>query len=733
MIKISERTKEIIESHISDDMFPTRSILEIDNISAPNLDDIHFSRIQSVTLRRALVFATVLFSDIKSMPAYIKALNKMLSTFDTNCFTDIKSFTDAVYKKTLTLKRAQNYKHWAQAPVVIDLLLKENSQEKKYLYVNHCVTYGIIDLSGLYALLYPEDRKACSRNVWFRDISWLTEEAQEKLAAFFFDAEENHSLSKLTISRNAAQIEKLKDIAPSNCNFETFLSVASREHSNSPFFYRLSNEFYFEKIKSDPKAIFSFDDWQMSWFGHNPRRKDKKESHASLNFTKIDREDTRLLAKKYAYYLLMISNFSYGTISSHINQISMFCSAFSCIVTEITQQQAIDYFAALYMNRVTAGSTSVDANNYVYSAIGAIHQFFVYLCVRDFATENPVAFSKKTWKRKEKEIKKRAIPPYILMQIFRVLPDCPEENLRIIFLTIFDTGLRVSDAVSLRKKDLVIRGKMVGNHFQVTGGELHYYCHKLDQESTAVLSSSVAIMLDEYRTISVKGQKNPYFFPHKNSEVRHISEDTFRRGMQDFFKTSEIVTEDGLPYHFDIHSLRHTVAVRMLTAGLPIESIQAQLGHRSVEMTFRYIDSLDDTLLKKNKRYVDCHGKTTTVANNLYANPTDFEAVTAAYKALRAKMLPNGMCKRPSSLKSCPHYCSCINGDCMFFSTNEEYLPIHEEQLRAEKELLKTATSEPEIELHKKTIDNLSKIISSLKGEKYVPEVQISDTKKIQS
>ena len=185
--------------------------------------------------------------------------------------------------------------------------------------------------------------------------------------------------------------------------------------------------------------------------------------------------------------------------------------------------------------------------------------------------------------------------------------------------------------------------------------------------------------------------------------------------------------------HFDIHSLRHTVAVRMLTAGLPIESIQAQLGHRSVEMTFRYIDSLDDTLLKKNKRYVDCHGKTTTVANNLYANPTDFEAVTAAYKALRAKMLPNGMCKRPSSLKSCPHYCSCINGDCMFFSTNEDYLPIHEEQLRAEKELLKTATSEPEIELHKKTIDNLSKIISSLKGEKYVPEVQISDTKKIQS
>ena len=167
MIKISERTKEIIESHISDDMFPTRSILEIDNISAPNLDDIHFSRIQSVTLRRALVFATVLFSDIKSMPAYIKALNKMLSTFDTNCFTDIKSFTDAVYKKTLTLKRAHNYKHWFQAPVVIDLLLKENSQEKKYLYVNHCVTYGIIDLSGLYALLYPEDRKACSRNVWF--------------------------------------------------------------------------------------------------------------------------------------------------------------------------------------------------------------------------------------------------------------------------------------------------------------------------------------------------------------------------------------------------------------------------------------------------------------------------------------------------------------------------------------------------------------------------------------
>lgn len=716
MIELSEKTITTIEKLIKEDFFPSVSVSRIDNELAPEMEDVNFSRISSINLRRLLALTVVLFSDVKTAPERVHVLNYLLKIFSDEDLKNVESFIHAAYNAEKVRKNNHAlYKQWYRGPIIADLLT--SSEEPRTRYVNHCIRFGIIDMVGNQMMTRPLQEVFWQREIWFSDISWLNDEAKSIIAGYYFDAEAKYHLDKMTILRSARAIENFKEEAPGNCDFATFLTVAGKNYANSLFYYHMSNTWYNSKIAEDPRFIYQLDVWYISWFDHNPRRNDIKETRLCLNFCGIANKENRMLAKKYIHYLITVTNLSFNTIIQRMSIIRIFGAAFNDNFLNITQQQIIDFCSSIYLNRLSDGSSETDANNYVSTRAQDLDLFYRYLCAHDLANENPLTLSRCNWKPKHKGIKKRAVSNYVLMQIFRVLPNCPIENYRMIFLVIFDTGLRVNDAVSLRKKDLVVTGETVNGHFRVTGGELHYYCHKFNKESTVILSPSVAMMLDEYRAANVRCRKNPFFFPKKNSNTNHIMATTFSREMKRYFISEGVVNEDGSEYHFEAHALRHTIAVRMKNAGLPIEAITAQLEHQSIEMTYRYIDSLDDGLSQKNRTYVNSQGERMTDVTALHTDPSNKKAVMAAYAAVRAKMLPNGMCKRPSALKACPHYCSCINGNCDYFRTNAEYLPIHEEQLRTEKELLKTCTSEPERKTHEKTIASLTRIITSLKGD----------------
>ncbi len=57
--------------------------------------------------------------------------------------------------------------------------------------------------------------------------------------------------------------------------------------------------------------------------------------------------------------------------------------------------------------------------------------------------------------------------------------------------------------------------------------------------------------------------------------------------------------------HCSCHELRHTCLTRLREAGIALEAIQAQAGHRSIESTRLYLHLANDWLAKEYQRASD--------------------------------------------------------------------------------------------------------------------------------
>ena len=56
--------------------------------------------------------------------------------------------------------------------------------------------------------------------------------------------------------------------------------------------------------------------------------------------------------------------------------------------------------------------------------------------------------------------------------------------------------------------------------------------------------------------------------------------------------------ETGRPFGITLHSLRHTVAVRLVKGNFPLQFTARILGHQSVNTTSRYLSVNDETLFQ---------------------------------------------------------------------------------------------------------------------------------------
>jgi integrase len=56
--------------------------------------------------------------------------------------------------------------------------------------------------------------------------------------------------------------------------------------------------------------------------------------------------------------------------------------------------------------------------------------------------------------------------------------------------------------------------------------------------------------------------------------------------------------ETGRPFGITIHSLRHTVAVRLVGGNFPLQFTARILGHQTVNTTYRYVSTNDETLYR---------------------------------------------------------------------------------------------------------------------------------------
>lgn len=165
--------------------------------------------------------------------------------------------------------------------------------------------------------------------------------------------------------------------------------------------------------------------------------------------------------------------------------------------------------------------------------------------------------------------KKEEKLPDILSQsdIIRIFDSVYNIKHRAILLITYSAGLRVSEVVSLKVKD-IDKDRMLIHIRQAKGKKDRY----------SILSESALTALRKYAAVY---KVTDWLFPGEK-EGSHISE----RTVQNIFKLA--CTKAKINKNVSVHSLRHSFATHLLEAGTDLRYIQELLGHRNSKTTEIY-------------------------------------------------------------------------------------------------------------------------------------------------
>jgi integrase/recombinase XerD len=166
--------------------------------------------------------------------------------------------------------------------------------------------------------------------------------------------------------------------------------------------------------------------------------------------------------------------------------------------------------------------------------------------------------------------RKQRIPELLQRtEIVRILQACDNLKHRTLLLTCYGCGLRVSELVKLKLR-----------HIDGERGLLRIEQGKGAKDRHVILPPALLARLRAYwRTQRARD----WLFPNDLHPDEHLAIGTpqkvFRRAKQ----------QAGIDKVGGIHSLRHAYASHQLQAGMPVQQLQYQLGHRSIQSTLRYV------------------------------------------------------------------------------------------------------------------------------------------------
>jgi site-specific recombinase XerD len=156
----------------------------------------------------------------------------------------------------------------------------------------------------------------------------------------------------------------------------------------------------------------------------------------------------------------------------------------------------------------------------------------------------------------------------------RCSPRCPTGlRNRALIVCLWRCGLRISEALSLRPKDIesssirVLDGK--GGKFRIVG---------IDVEAMAVIERWVA----ERKRLGISGTR-PLFCTLRGGAIAGA----YVRNM-----LKRVARKANIEKRVHPHCLRHTHATELCQEGVNVGIISKQLGHSSIATTARYLDHI---------------------------------------------------------------------------------------------------------------------------------------------
>jgi integrase/recombinase XerD len=153
-------------------------------------------------------------------------------------------------------------------------------------------------------------------------------------------------------------------------------------------------------------------------------------------------------------------------------------------------------------------------------------------------------------------------------EVGQILSACKNTKHRMMLTTCYGCGLRVSELVALKVRDIDSERQLL----RIEQG-------KGAKDRQVILSAS---LLEQLRDYWRRYRPTLWLFPRRESQIA-LDVST----PQKVFTVAKRRT--GIDKVGGIHSLRHAYATHQLEAGLPVHQLQRLLGHQNLQSTLRYV------------------------------------------------------------------------------------------------------------------------------------------------
>jgi site-specific recombinase XerD len=153
-------------------------------------------------------------------------------------------------------------------------------------------------------------------------------------------------------------------------------------------------------------------------------------------------------------------------------------------------------------------------------------------------------------------------------EVARILSACTHPKHRMLLSTCYGCGLRVSEVVALKVRDIDGERQLL----RIVQG-------KGAKDRLVIISDSLLALLREYWWLY---RQRDWLFAGRRPDAP-IAIATAQRVFQ-AAKSRAAVDKIG-----GIHSLRHAYATHQLADGLPVQELQRLLGHHDIHSTLRYV------------------------------------------------------------------------------------------------------------------------------------------------
>lgn len=289
--------------------------------------------------------------------------------------------------------------------------------------------------------------------------------------------------------------------------------------------------------------------------------------------------DSGKLISDFKTWLKLELGHSQNTIDAYVTDISAFGGFVNKPLEECSSMELVSF-----MSSMRRDGYSIET---VLRRLSGISSFYDYLIIERVIKTNPVGFITKPSKWEK-------LPVFLNFDEVERLIEAPDVSNhlgfrdRIIFETLYSSGMRISELVNLKVTDVDIsRGIAI-----VTGKGSKQRFVPLYSELSDKMRDYIAMRHDYL----VKGRDEGWLFLSRNGKKLNRE--------YVFMLVKKYCLKAGIDKNVSPHTLRHSFATHLLTNGADLRTIQIFLGHSDLSTTERYTHVTDD---KSRSTLLSCH------------------------------------------------------------------------------------------------------------------------------